>query len=439
VRLLIVTYHFPPDGEIGGVRPYRLAQFLPEFGIEPWILTVRKEFAETPDPGLGHPGVPPGRVVRAGVEWTPRDFALRGVRLIRSLFRTRQVDVRTVTWAGNHPPTARRLLSRAALGALSFPDSRFGWYRPAMLAGDRLLAKTSFDAVVSTSPPRTAHFVAAHLSHRHRLPWIMDFRDPWYTTSAGGYATSMSRLQRWMLKRTASRATALVANSPALLRDLHGFLRSVPLSETILNGFSPPAHVSDNGEEVFSIGYFGQMPRRRSAAAFLRGLNEWLRQKPEVVAPQVRVQFTGPGFPQEVTLVRELGLTSLVSFSSLVPRQVAFEQMSRQWLLLLLANDQPLQIPGKVYEYLATGRRILAVTESSGATAEFLAGIEGCSLAETPREVAAALDGAWQKFAQGQAGLVDRTQLLRAGSYENRGRALARLVERAHAAYHRRD
>jgi hypothetical protein len=140
-----------------------------------------------------------------------------------------------------------------------------------------------------------------------------------------------------------------------------------------------------------------------------------------------------------VTLVRELGLTSLVSFSSPVPRQVALEQMARQWLLLLLANDQPLQIPGKVYEYLATGRRILAMTEASGATAEFLAGIEGCSTAENPEDVSKALDTAWQDFQRGRAGVLDRTHLLRHGSYENRSAALARLVQRAHSAYQRLD
>jgi hypothetical protein len=68
VRLLIIAYHFPPDAAVGGMRPYRLAQRLPEHGIEPWVLTVRPNFAERHDPGKPPVGVPGERIVRTGVD-----------------------------------------------------------------------------------------------------------------------------------------------------------------------------------------------------------------------------------------------------------------------------------------------------------------------------------------------------------------------------------
>src|SRR4029453_16485120 len=40
LNALIITYYFPPDGAIGGVRPYQFARHFPEFGVDPWILTV---------------------------------------------------------------------------------------------------------------------------------------------------------------------------------------------------------------------------------------------------------------------------------------------------------------------------------------------------------------------------------------------------------------
>ena len=51
-RVLIVAYHFPPDAEVGAVRPYQIARYLPEFGIEPWVLTVEPAYAERPDAGV---------------------------------------------------------------------------------------------------------------------------------------------------------------------------------------------------------------------------------------------------------------------------------------------------------------------------------------------------------------------------------------------------
>ena len=64
MRVLLVTYHFPPDAEIGGVRPHQIARHLPQFGVEPWVLTVAPEFAESPNAGLLPVGVPDDRIVR---------------------------------------------------------------------------------------------------------------------------------------------------------------------------------------------------------------------------------------------------------------------------------------------------------------------------------------------------------------------------------------
>jgi hypothetical protein len=72
MRLLIIACHFPPDAAVGGIRPYQLARQLPEHGDEPWVLTVRPDFAERHDPGNPPVGVPEERIVRTGVDRPPR-------------------------------------------------------------------------------------------------------------------------------------------------------------------------------------------------------------------------------------------------------------------------------------------------------------------------------------------------------------------------------
>ena len=69
-RVLIVAYHFPPDAEVGAVRPYQIARYLPEFGIEPWVLTVEPAYAERPDAGVVANGVPEDRIIRTSVDTT---------------------------------------------------------------------------------------------------------------------------------------------------------------------------------------------------------------------------------------------------------------------------------------------------------------------------------------------------------------------------------
>jgi hypothetical protein len=38
-KVLIITYHFPPQLAAGAQRPHKLAKYLPEFGWKPIVLT----------------------------------------------------------------------------------------------------------------------------------------------------------------------------------------------------------------------------------------------------------------------------------------------------------------------------------------------------------------------------------------------------------------
>ena len=74
-------------------------------------------------------------------------------------------------------------------------------------------------------------------------------------------------------------------------------------------------------------------------------------------------------------LVEQIGLTKIVSFIDTIPRHEAFKEMAKSHVLLLYAPDQPLQIPGKLYEYMGLRSTILAVC-GPGATANILADYE---------------------------------------------------------------
>jgi len=67
VNLLIIAYHFPPDGAIGAVRPYEFARLLPQFGIQTWVLTVRPEHARQLNPDFQPVDIPDERIIRTAV------------------------------------------------------------------------------------------------------------------------------------------------------------------------------------------------------------------------------------------------------------------------------------------------------------------------------------------------------------------------------------
>jgi hypothetical protein len=88
-RLLLVTFHFPPDGAIGAVRPYEFAKLLPQHGVNVWVLTVLPEYAERFDPSALPEGIPEDRIIRTPVLPSRRDRYLQMTQGLRRWIRGR--------------------------------------------------------------------------------------------------------------------------------------------------------------------------------------------------------------------------------------------------------------------------------------------------------------------------------------------------------------
>ncbi len=196
------------------------------------------------------------------------------------------------------------------------------------------------------------------------------------------------------------------------------------------NGFDPGARAEDIEAETptrFSLGHFGQVSGRRSERPFLEGLRRWLDANPAAGQDAI-VRFVGGASPEARDLSASLGIGTNVLFEPRVPRQEVPHLMAEQYVLLLLANDQPLQVPGKAYEYLAAGRRVLACTERQSATGDLLGPAPGCAVADGPAEVAAALGRFWSDYVAGLSAIVPRAAMLGGMSYQARAAQFASLL-----------
>jgi glycosyltransferase involved in cell wall biosynthesis len=277
--------------------------------------------------------------------------------------------------------------------------------------------------------------VAARLAKRCRLPWVMDLRDPWWgtyhtSTSHDGRYAPVGALQQRLFRRCV-RGASLVVHNTERLRQLTCRIAPEASAKTrcIPNGcdLAWQARRDGAGSPAFRIGHYGQIMGQRSAAAFLQGLRSWLDAR-LLKPPNMKVRFVGSGFGDADRRVRELGLREVVEFIPSIPREDVPAQMAGDFALLLLANAQPLQVPGKTYEYLAAGRRILALADHEGATADLLGSQPGCILAESPEEVRQALDRLSLDYERGEEAWVDRGSLLAELQYPRRVEQFARLL-----------
>jgi glycosyltransferase involved in cell wall biosynthesis len=228
----------------------------------------------------------------------------------------------------------------------------------ATVAGRELVSRHRFDAMLTTSPPDSVHLVGLALGVH---PWIVDFRDPWIGLT---YKRPPTPLHAWRQRRlrdsVLSRADLLLATTRASA-DL---LRNAPARVEILpNGWDPdvtPPAAPARADGKLRLVYTGTLWDVPAASTFLSATARALATHG---ARDLEVELIGPHESSERKLVERLGLTGVVRFAGQVPYQESRRRQSAADVLLLLQVHGPgydAAIPGKLYEYVASGRPILA-------------------------------------------------------------------------------
>jgi hypothetical protein len=338
---------------MGASRPWGLYKQLPALGFDCDVLTAT----------LDSPAAVPG-VVRVGFEHRPD-------RIKRALGFS-DFDAR---WAGPRSPRALhsivRAAKRAAAEVAAYPDFQAGWAAPAIAAGLQLLADKPFGVILSTSPPETAHCVAAALKRETGTPWVADLRDLW----SDNYDYKWSSLRRMVDRRLEARvlggADALVTVSEPLAHALRRRHR-MPVY-VVPNGFDPDDVVDPGAElvDTFTITYTGPFyPGKREPTAFFAGLQQAVAGG-HIDRSSVKVRMNGRNVdePWVRAAVAAHGLTGIVETGGLLPRAQALERQRESQILLALDWLDPRQAgvaTGKIYEYLAARRPILSVGPPGG-------------------------------------------------------------------------
>lgn len=348
-RVLMVAYHFPPlAGSSGVQRTLRFAQYLPQFGWEPIVLTVRPQAYETTSDDLLRE-IPTGTIVH-------RAFAFDAARHL-SLF-------------GRYPRW------------LALPDRWASWKISGVHAGNRLIDQYSPHAIWSTYPIATAHLIGGRLSRTTGLPWIADFRDP---MAQEGYPPdprtwhSFKQIEEFVFSQarlctftTGSAANRYLSRYPGMAR-----------VEVLENGYDHEAFAQ--AEQVVptaaalnpgcvTLVHSGIVyPEERDPTALFEAIARFAKTD-ERVRRTLRIRFRAPVHEDLLRrLSDERGLSAMVEILPPIPyREALVEMLRADALLVLQAANSDEQIPAKIYEYLRAGRPILAFVSPVGETGRML-------------------------------------------------------------------
>ncbi|MFH1567350.1 MAG: glycosyltransferase [Gemmatimonadota bacterium] len=429
---LFLAYHYPPVRSAGVERTARFVRYLPELGYRVRVLTT-STFGGRLD----------GHTLRA---WEPLSW-----------YRWwRTPAARTDASSPARSPRRGRL-ARVARRWLLVPDGQVTWLPAAAVLALRQIRQDPPDLIYSTSPPASAHLLGLLLKGLTGLPWVADFRDTWVDDPLDPVLLEMPcrrRLERRMEGAVMAAADAVVVATgvsadylAAAHPEARERLRIIP------NGFDPEEVAEPDAERLtpegllvardedlpavggaragavasacpepgvlrlVHTGSFSYSHPRRSPEALFAAVRRLLEGDPEW-RYRLELLLAGRLAPAEIGAAQDLVEAGVVELCGELDRAAALALQRQADVLVVVdhARDGPASnLPGKVFEYLATGRPVLALC-GPGALRDLLTRTGG-GIAVAPGEVPAIADrlaDLWQQKADSRLPAGARAEALAA-------------------------
>ncbi|MDP6669866.1 MAG: hypothetical protein QF492_08185 [Candidatus Krumholzibacteria bacterium] len=350
-RLLMISYYYPPMGDGGVFRCLKFSSYLREHGWEAVVLSGDPEDYWVRDESLLEQLPEDQQVSRVG--------GMTGLSLLRKMRGGRKSSS-----SSSRSSSLFRFLRKLSDFFL-FPDSYRGWIAPARKEAHRLLSTGDFDLIFSSGPPDSAHLLGHSLAREFQLPWVADFRDLWYNLHLKDAPTPLHRFLHSRLEAGVLRDAEVVTVTRGWQKFLEG--RKAGPVHLIRNGYDPAdfegLHPAGREDARLHLLHTGKLSLDRSSRPFLEGLSLLLQRRPDL-REQLRVEFLGPSESDNENLIASLGLSEVVRFRPSLPHREALSlQLSADLLLLLQQSELRYRdlVPGKLYEYMGSGRPVFAV------------------------------------------------------------------------------
>lgn len=360
MKVLIITYYWPPAGGSGVQRWLKFVKYLQGFNIQPIVYTISNPRYPTIDDSLLNE-IPENIEVLKHPIWEPTDL----------LFWKRELQQE-----GGISNASKNSFLSFIRGNFFIPDPKLFWIKPSVKYLQSYLNKNDVDVIISTGPPHSMHLIAEKLHQKNDVKWLADFRDPWsdiYYNKDFKELSFVKNRNKKLEKSVLKKADCVLTVSNALKKEFSKYANRV---EVVTNGFDDdflePSKVLL--DEKFTISYIGLLPKQSNPENLFRVLQVLCSQHKDF-EKDLQLNFIGDISDVVKTAVCNNKLKENTRFIDYVDHTKAIEyQQKAQVLLLLIPNVKKCKgiLTGKLFEYLSAKRPILAIGPEDGDLADVI-------------------------------------------------------------------
>ncbi len=359
-KVLVIAYYFPPMAFSGVQRTTKFVKNMVYFDWQPTVLTIQ-----------------------------PKSYYAFDTYLLEKL---NQLNVRIIRTKSPDPTQRifdqskirsdfiRKILNRISQ-TIFLPDNKISWMRPALKEARKLLQKESFDIIYATAPPYTSFLIANQLKKEFDIPIILDYRDAWLDDVLSFYPTFIHRwIVKQMEKKVLYNSDKIITYTRQIKEHLLKNYKFLSPNEIVIipHGFDREdfdlKFKSNKPFRKMRITYSGIFYDERTPKFFIEAVRRLFYEKPEL---QNKIEFCFVGnFPKsQKKKIAKLKLLNAFNFIGYVDHQTSFQYLldsDALWLMIRHSKNPHLVATGKLFEYMGTGKFILACVPENGAAAQIL-------------------------------------------------------------------
>lgn len=366
-KILIISYYWPPAGGPGVQRWLKFVKYLPDFGWEPTVFIPENPSYPIVDETL-QKDVPKNLKMIKTKIWEPYQLAEKFGKDNKK-FKAGQFDVgENQSWKAK--------LSIFVRGNFFIPDARVFWVKPSVEFLEKYLKVNHYDVLVTTGPPHSLHLIGLGLKKKFPdLKWIADFRDPWTEIS---YYKHL-KLTKIADKKHRKLESEVFKNADITLAtsytDAENFRKKGANAFCITNGFDVDASTTlsmteensktlplSNSTTKFTLSYIGVLEQLRNPEILWETLNDLVQENADF-KNDFELKFVGRLDDKILQKIENSVLKNNLTNLGYQTHDVALKHMQDSSVLLMTNFPQESSkgiIPGKIFEYLATGKTILS-------------------------------------------------------------------------------